>query len=68
MKPKRLMLVFFFVLQMTVSGAALAWSPLDSAKDAVEKWYSCNLVVASSDDAGETKPKNEQAEEEPDCD
>lgn len=68
MKTKRLILALFFTLQMSLAGTALAWSPLDSAEKAVEKWYGCNPSVTSTDEGGQTKPKEEQAEEEPDCD
>lgn len=68
MKPNKLILALFFTLQMTVAGTAFAWSPLDSVEDAVEKWYGCDPVVTASDETGQTKPKQAETEEEPDCD
>ena len=67
MKLNRLILALFFTLQMSVAGTALAWSPLDSVEDAVEMWYGCKPVVTASDEAAQTKPKQAETEEEPDC-
>ena len=68
MKLKRLLLLLFFTLQIMVSNAALAWSPLDGVEDAVEKLHNCYFVVASSEDGGEAEGNEGEEEEEPDCD
>jgi len=70
MKMKQLLLVVFFTLQMIISSAALAWSPLDSFEYAIESMQQCYPVVAGSEEDQDDPKKgaDEEEEEEPDCD
>jgi len=66
---KQLILVLFVVFQTLLSSVALAWSPLDEFRSAVESTQYCVSIVASSeaDQEGENEEEGEE-EEEPDCD
>ena len=64
---KHLILVFFVTCHMIVSSAALAWSPLDGANDAIDSVQNCLFTTASSDQTQETEAKEGEEEEEPDC-
>ncbi|MBT8434978.1 MAG: hypothetical protein KJN95_09955 [Gammaproteobacteria bacterium] len=65
---KHLMLMLFVVLQTIFSSGALAWSPLDEFRSAIESTPYCvsMAVVSETDQEGENK--GEEEEEEPDCD
>lgn len=63
---KQLILTLAIVVQMLLSSAALAWSPLDGVESVLDKFQSCYFVAASSDE-GEGTSEGEEEEEEPDC-
>jgi len=64
---KQLILVLFVALQMILSPIALAWSPLDELRSAVESTQYCASIVAGSESDQEGEKEGEE-EEEPDCD
>ncbi len=63
---KQLILVLFVALQMILSPVALAWSPLDEVRSAVESTQNCASIVAGSESDQEGGSEGE-GEEEPDC-
>jgi len=64
---KQLILVLFVALQTILSPIALAWSPLDELRSAVEATQYCASIVAGSETDQEGEKEGEE-EEEPDCD
>ena len=64
---KQLILVLFVALQMILSPIALAWSPLDELRSAVESTPYCASIVAGSESGQQGESEGEE-EEEPDCD
>jgi hypothetical protein len=67
MKMKFIVLAFIAVFQVIISSTALAWSPLNSFKSAIESTQQCYVLVAGSDD-NQDGTNEEEEEEEPDCD
>jgi hypothetical protein len=65
---KQLILMLFVVLQTIFSSVALAWSPLDEFRSAVETTQYCVSIVADSDTDQEGATEEGEEEEEPDCD
>ncbi len=61
-----LMLVLFVALQTFFPSIALAWSPVDELRSAVETTRYCVSTVAGSET--DQEGKKEEEEEEPDCD
>ncbi len=66
---KRLFLVFCVCLQVFVSASAMAWSPLDVFRSAVDPGSQCyTLIAAGEEDQEQNKSEGKEEEEEPDCD
>ena len=64
---KHLILVIFVTCQMIISSAALAWSPLDGAEDAIDSMQNCFFTTASGDQTQGAEGAKGEEEEEPDC-